>query len=116
MTRLEIRMSLADWKFIDAGLDNCVATNREVWTDESDPQKAARAHRIRERGWDVTRPIEQPILDAGTWPPDEATMRASVALSLAADDWWFVLELLRDSAALAVSTGQPRASHDRLIA
>ena len=49
MSAVAITMSLGDWKLIDAGMDNLGANNRELWTAESDPKKAARADDIRRR-------------------------------------------------------------------
>jgi hypothetical protein len=98
MAQVAVAMTIGDWHVIDGGMDNIGANNRDHWTAASDPEKAARAEEIRRCGWEVTSPIEQPLLDAGIWQPDDDTLARSITITLDENDWEFIAADLRGHA------------------
>ncbi len=87
---LAIEMSLKEWLYIDAVMDNVGALSRHNFGDGLyNPQRAARADTLRAIGWDATGPITRPISDAGLWPPSDDVTSTSVTVSLAVVDWGF---------------------------
>jgi hypothetical protein len=94
-------MSLRDWLFIDARMDNTQQSAR----DDYDHHLAARAGAIRRHGWDETGHITRPISEQGSWPPGDDVLSQKVSVALASDDWDFVVEQLLRGGELADSVG-----------
>jgi hypothetical protein len=83
-------MPLRDWLVIDAVLDNVHALTATDLSEMYDPKAAEIAISVRERGWEV----ERPLLDGGGWPPDEPTMALPITVRLTEGEWLFVTEVL----------------------
>ena len=90
-------MPLRDWLIIDAVLDNVHTLTATDLSEMYDPKAAAMAISIRERGWEV----ERPLLDGGGWPPDEPTMTRAITVRLAEGEWLFVTEVLEADSSVA---------------
>src|SRR4051812_43307824 len=105
MADVSVTMTLADWHLIDGGMDNIGELNREHWSTASDAEKAARADEIRRRGWKVSAPLEQPLVDAGVWPPDSTTFDRRVTITLDETDWELIASDLRSDSTPSSSTG-----------
>ena len=77
-----VTMTLREWLFIDAALDNVLATDRLAFSSEVDGDTGAG---VRQKGWVIT----QAVVDAfdGVWPPGFEAMGADVAVTLSSDEW-----------------------------
>lgn len=95
--RIAITTSLADWSFIDGGMDNAVS-NAIDSCEENAEEIVEMAGRIREIGWEVTRPLLQPFVDAGVWPPSAEAQEQPVTVGLTVEEWEFVVRDLADGA------------------
>ena len=87
---VEISMTWAQWKWIDATIDN---TGRMA-AEDLDTEVADRTVSIRRIGWGATEHIDRPSMDRGEWPPPETLHSEAVTVSLSGDDWRFVLREL----------------------
>jgi hypothetical protein len=106
-------MSLRDWLFIDARMDNTQQSAR----DDYDDHLAARAGAIRQHGWDETGHITRPVSEQGSWPPGDDVLSQTVRVALASDDWDFVVEQLLRGSELADSVGyHDGAARARILA
>lgn len=83
-------MSWAQWKFIDATIDNTGSMAAvDLETEVSDRTAA-----IRRIGWEATEHVDKPSMDRGEWPPPEALHSEPVTVAISRDDWQFVLDEL----------------------
>jgi len=88
---MPISMTWAQWKMIDATMDNTAS----IASVDGNAEVADRASAIRAAGWAETGHIDRPYMDRGEWPPPAAVHSEPVAVPLSTDDWAFVLDELR---------------------
>jgi len=87
---VSVTLTLGEWLYIDAVLDNVHAMTAFDLSDLYDPKAAATAIRIREIGWG----LERPLLEGRSWPPGEETAAQPITVPLTESDWRFALEVL----------------------
>lgn len=85
-----ISMTWAQWKFIDATIDN----TGSMAAVDLDSDVADRTIAIRRIGWAATEKVDKPSMDRGEWPPPEALHSEPVTVAISRDDWQFVLDEL----------------------
>lgn len=85
-----ISMTWAQWKFIDATLDN----TGSMAAVDLDTAVADRTVAIRCVGWAATEHVDKPSTDRGEWPPLEALHSEPVSVAISRNDWRFVLDEL----------------------
>lgn len=96
-----VRLSvlLGDWLLLDGQMDNTHEHNAYDLHGEEDHDLAERAKSIRESGWVATRPILDPLVSAGEWPPSDEVCSCRVEVSLMTSDWQLAIREMRESTA-----------------
>lgn len=108
-----VSMALRDWFLIDGTMDNAGQTALEL----SDDRGSRRARSIRETGWTVTGPLARTFSDSGSWPPPDIVMGRTITISLAIDDWRYIVSELTHWAAVSDVVGHAHdASWSRRLA
>lgn len=82
-----ISMTWAQWKFIDATIDN----TGSMAAVDIDTEVADRTVAIRRIGWAATEHIDKPSMDRGEWPPPDALHSEPVTVAMPRGHWRFVL-------------------------
>lgn len=84
---MKITMTVKDWVFIDATVDNTVP----IAAQGGDAATAASGYAIRESGWEASR--SHPKAEQGLvgWPPEDEEL----TLDLPVEAWRFVIDQLR---------------------
>jgi hypothetical protein len=85
-----IQMTWAQWKVIDATMDN----TGSIAAVDLEPEVVDRTSSIRRIGWEATQHIDRPYMDRGEWPPPESVHEEPVTVTLSRDEWRFVLKQL----------------------
>lgn len=103
-----ISMTWAQWKFIDATVDN----TGSMAAVDLDSEVVDRTVAIRRIGGEATEQIDKPSMDRGEWPPPEALHSESVTVAISRDDWRFVLGELNHWSQVGESDTE---TNDRLV-
>jgi hypothetical protein len=113
MAGAPILMSLGDWLFIDAVMDNAAQSAVAAYDDVL----AARARSIRHLGWDATGHITRPLSEQGLWPPGDDVLGRLVSIPLGEGDSKFVAGQLVAASEVSDILGQDEsAARGRVLA
>ncbi|MBT2549734.1 hypothetical protein [Arthrobacter sp. ISL-65] len=84
---VEVSMSVKDWQWLDATIDNTVAMAAADGNDRAVEQ----GHRIRSTGWEAARIHPRSKDGWAGWPPVDDELSVSLPVS----DWHFAIQELR---------------------
>lgn len=80
-------MSVKDWQWLDATIDNTVA----MAAVDGDDRAVEQGRRIRSAGWEAARVHPRSKAGWAGWPPVDDKL----AVSLSVSDWYFAIQELR---------------------